>query len=366
MRLEVRINRYSDRLWWHGGLLLVASLWILLAGGCRSGPKDVPLDQIPLTLEVVRLDEALYDCSVALRKDSALPPQTVFDRYFREARGFITDWMFGGNDSLATDSMIGQAMKEFAADPQGQMLLDTLHATLGGLDLGALLENPLKRYKYFFPAKPTPMVVAFADGYPRTAQAGLDQVSILPRHLGIGMHYFMGESFLYYPTDLPYYIRRRCTPEHLPSLVVHQIAEAIVPEPDFRGHPVLVDHVIRAGIVMVVVDKLLGPAVSDTLKLFYDASQMDWVHLYEGRIYKDLVTDLYSADPTLQRRYLHDSPFTSQLHRGSAPRLGQFMGWKIVSAYLAEHPDMPVDALLQATDYQRIFKDSGYRPPQEH
>ena len=333
--------------------------------GCGGKVKDVPLDEVSLDLKVIRLDEALYNSSLALRKDSTIRGEVLFTEYFKDSRGFITDWMFGGNDSIATDTLIGEAMGAFAADPHGQVLLDTLHKVLGGLDLKAALENPLKRYKYYFPSKATPTVVAFVDGYPRTAQTGLDQIYISPSYLGIGMHFFMGPSFVYYPMDLPKYIRRRCTPEHLPSLVVHKMADVIVPEPDFRKNPVLVDYVVCEGIKMVFIDRLLGPDVSDTLKLFYEGSQMEWATVYEGRIYKDLVTDLYSADAALQRRYVDDSPFTSQLNRGSAPRLGQFIGWKIVNAYLDKHPEVSLDALVAMTDYQKIFKDSGYRPPKE-
>lgn len=341
---------------------LLVGVWV---AGCGGGKEDVPLGEIELDLKVVRLDEALYQCATALKTDSGLAPEVIYERYFQESRGFIVDWMFRGHDSLVTDSLIGDAMAAFSADPQGAVLLDTLHEVLGGMDLEAVLEKPLKRYKHYFPSKPTPIVVAYVDGYPRTAQAGLDQVYISPRYLGIGMHYFMGPGFQYYPMDLPRYLRRRCTPEHLPSLVVHKMADLMVPEPDLGKNPVLVDYVIREGIRMVFVDKLLGPQVDDTLKLFYDATQMDWANLYEGRVYKDLVTDLYSADAALQRRYVDDSPFTSQLNRSSAPRLGQFIGWKIVNHYLRKHPSTSLDALVQMTDYQRIFKESGYRPPKE-
>jgi hypothetical protein len=362
---------FMGRMMWHKrlisrifiGFAIALGSWAM--SGCGGEETDIPLDEVDLNLEVIRLDNSLYECATALKKDSSIPAREIFRTYFQPSHGFITDWMFGGNDSVATDSMVGAVMRDFAADPHGQVLLDSIHAVLGGMDVKAALENPLKRYKYYFPAKPTPIVVAFVDGYPRTAQAGLDQIYISPRYLGIGMHYFMGPEFRYYPMDLPRYIRRRCTPEHIPSLMVHKMSDLIVPEPDLRNNPVLVDFVIREGIRMTFVDKLLGPAVHDTLKLFYEGSQLDWANMYEGRIYKDLVTDLYSADAGLQRRYVDDSPFTSQLNRGSAPRLGQFIGWRIVQAYMRKYPETSLDALVNMRDYQKLFKDSGYRPPKE-
>lgn len=345
------------------GLLGVAGL--LATVGCKGGEQDIDLDAVAIDLQVTRLDNALYDATKTLAQDSGIAAKALFDKHFTSSKGFITDWMFGGNDSVATDSLIGDAMSQFAGDPHGVVLLDTIHEVLGGFDLKAAVEPPLKRYKFYFPNRPTPQVVGYVDGYPRTAQAGLDQVFISPNYLGIGLHYFMGPDFQYYPIDLPRYIRRRCTPEHIPALVAHKIADVIIPEPDLSQNPVLVDYVICEGIKLYLVDKLLGPEVNDTLKLFYDATQIDWANLYEGRIYKDLVVDLYSADAELQRRYVDDSPFTSQLNRSSAPRLGQFIGWRIVRAYMQKHPDTGLDALVEMRDYQKIFKDSGYRPPKE-
>lgn len=330
--------------------------------GCGTEKNDIPLDEVQIDLNIIRLDELMYSASMDIRKDSTISSQKLYQQYFAPAKNFVTDWIFWGNDSLASELMIGQFFKEFVSDPLGQTLLDTVHTSLGGINLEEMLKNPLKRYKYFFPDREMPQIVAFVDGFPPTAQAGLDQIYISPRFLGIGMHYFMGPSLRYYPEDLPKYIRRRCTPEHIPSLLVHKMADIRIKAPELSKNPVLIDYVVNAGMKMYFVDKLLGPDVQDTLKIFYEASQMDWANLYEARIYKDLVNELYSADAELQRRYIEDSPFTSQLNRGSAPRLGQYIGWKIVKAYMEKNPEITLDALVERTDYQAIFKASGYRP----
>lgn len=361
MKLEAFFRSHRSKSVFHFAMVLTA----LAIVGCGNTAEDVPLDEVRIDLNVVRLDEAMHEAAKGIQQDTAMQPAAIFKQYFQESRGFVTDWMFGGNDSIATDSMIGDAMRAFVGDPHGKLLVDSIHTVLGGVDLKAMVEPLLKRYKYYFRNKEVPTVVAYADGYPRTAQAGLDQIFISPKYLGVGMHYFMGPRFQFYPEDLPRYIRRRCTPEHIAPLVAHKIADLTVPEPDLGKNPVLIDYVIREGIRLTMVDKLLGPDVQDTLKLFYEATQMDWANLYEGRVYKDLVNDLYSADAVLQRRYVDDSPFTSQLNRASAPRLGQFIGWRIVKSYLREHPEVSLDKLVEMTDYQRIFKDSQYRPPKE-
>jgi hypothetical protein len=359
----IRLRSTSEKFSFGGFLLACLVSGLLAFSGCDDGQTDIPLDEVNMDLQVYRLDEELYAASKQLAEQGNVAPKALFDAHFQDTKGFVTDWMFGGNDSIATDSLVGQAMMEFAGDSHGRQLLDSIHTKLGGIDLKAMLEPPLKRYKYYFPDKGTPVVVGYVDGFPPTAQAGMDQIFISPTYLGIGLHYFMGPQFRYYPEDLPKYIRRRCTPEHIASIVVHKLADGNVPPPDISKNPVLIDFVICEGIKMYFVDKLLGPAVHDTIKLFYQAEQMDWANLYEGRVYKDLVAELYNGSAELQRRYIEDSPFTSQLNRASAPRLGQFIGWRIVKAYMEKHPETSLDALVQMRDFQKLFKDSGYRPP---
>ena len=287
----------------------------------------------------------------------------VYKKHFAQNRAFLTDWMFGGDDRIATDSVLTIVMHEFIKDPHGRALLDSTAKRLpAGYDPTPELTDFFKRFHCYFPQKAIPAVVTYVDGYPPTMQQGIDQVFISPRFLGIGLHYFLGPDFKFYPSDMPKYIRRRCTPEHLPAHVAHKIAETMVHEPDLTKNPVLIDYVIHQGFRLTLVDKLLGPAVPDSIKLFYTTSQMEWANYYEGKAYKDMMVDLYELDAQLLRRYLDDSPFTSQLNRESAPRLGQFLGWKIVKQYMADHPGERLEDLIKRTDYKTIFQEANYRP----
>jgi|GEM_PF-730127 len=337
---------------------------LLICGvqACSSGTQDIDLDAIPLELSVQRMDR---DMAKAAEKYKSGPVDSVaiYKEFFALHKPFITDWMFMGHDEVATDSVLTVAMHLFMNDSHGRDLLDSVARRLGPeFDPKPELTSLFKRYKHHFPDRPTPVVVTYVDGYPPTAQQGIDQVFISPRFLGIGLHYFLGPDFKFYPPDLPKYIRRRCTPEHLPSVVAHKIAEVSVPEPDLTQSPVLVDHVIAAGIRMYVVDKLLGPTTPDSLKLFYTTTQQEWADYYEGMAFKDMIAELYSSDAATIRRYLDDSPFTSQLNRESAPRLGQFLGWKIVQKFMNDRRDLTTKDLVGRTDYQTIFKEAKYRP----
>lgn len=361
MRHSIHIQRFIHVL---GPL---AFLFVLALGtGCRSGAADeVPLDDIVIDLKVARMDQDMLAAAPAYRAGKALDSSVVYKEHFAAHRAFMADWMFGGDDRIATDSVLTIVMHTFLRDSHGLALLDSVARRLpSGYDPKAQLTELFKRFHFYFPEKALPTVVTYVDGYPPTMQQGIDQVFISPRYLGIGLHYFLGPDFKFYPADMPKYIRRRCTTAHLPALVAHKIAETMVPDPDLSKNPALIDYVVQQGIRMTVVDKLLGPAVPDSIKLFYTTEQIEWADYYQAKAYKDMLNDLYQLDAELLRRYMDDSPFTSQLNRDSAPRLGQYLGWKIVSAYLQKQPATTLPDLIKVQDYRRVFQESGYRPKQ--
>jgi hypothetical protein len=63
---------------------------------------------------------------------------------------------------------------------------------------------------------------------------------------------------------------------------------------------------------------------------------------------------------------MDDGPFTlaNGVPQKSAPRLGEYIGWKIVKSYLDAHPEVDLPTLLRNKDYQQILNESQYKPKQ--
>lgn len=344
-------------------------LWMgIFLFGCTEGTEDLPLDDIQIDFEIVRMDMDMLDAARTYQNKPNTDSSQIFTQFFKDDREFLVDWFFYGNDSVGTDSAITVILHEFLSDPNALLVLETVNERFPRHDADAMdpweqdLEHFFKRFHHYFPERKTPKVITFADGYPRTIQQGLERIVITPEHLGIGLHYVLGDGFQYYPPDLPRYLSRRFNTEHLPATVAHQYADLMIPEPGIETNPVLIDQIVHQGLQLYFVDQLLGPEIQDSIKLFYNTEQIEWAHTYEARAYKDIVPVLYDVNAELIRRYIDDSPFTSQLNRKSAPRLGQFLGWKIIQAFMAKYPETQLKELISRTDYQQIFKESGYRP----
>ena len=345
-------------------ILLPLLAVILTISSCNNSPEDIDLDEVSIDFKTHRFDLDMYQFSKAYQQGERPDSTAIYKQYLKPHKAFILDWLFYGDERIGTDSVLTVFMTEFLADTNTYNLLNDIQNAFpaGGADILTGMENLLLRFKYYFPTDPVPAVLTFADGYPPSVQAGLEQVFITQRHIGVGIHYLLGASYKYYPPDMPQYLRRRCNPDFLPSLVAHQYADLLVPPPAIDKNPVLIDHVVQQGLQLYLVDKLLGPEVPDSMKLYYTEEQMLWANTYEARAYKEMVGLLYEVDAYTIRRYTDDSPFTSQLARESAPRLGQFIGWKIVSKYAEKFPEESLTDLISHTDYQKLFKKSGYRP----
>jgi len=332
--------------------------------GCENDTGDLPLDEIEIDFRTNRLDLDMLEAARQYQSNPQADSSVVFDQFFKDDQDFLVDWFFYGNDTIGTDSALTVIMSDFLTDSNALNLLEEVATTFPASNeaWSEEIEKVFKRIHYYLPNHPIPVVVTFADGYPRSIQQGLEQFVVTPKYLGVGLHYLMGADYQYYPPDLPRYLSRRFNLEHLPAQVAHKYADLYIPEPRIETNPVLIDRIVQQGLQMHFVDLVIGPSVPDSVKLFYTTAQIDWADTYEARAYKDIVPVLYDVNSDLMRRYIDDSPFTSQLNRKSAPRLGQYLGWKIIQTYVAKYPDEPFNELIQRTDYRQIFQQAGYRP----
>src|SRR5690606_18920677 len=97
--------------------------------------------------------------------------------------------------------------------------------------------------------------------------------------------------------------------------------------------------------------------------------QWEWANHFERDIWAWLLQEnlLYEADYNRIQKYLGEAPFTPELgeQNDSAPKLGVFIGWKIVRAYMERNPDISLSGLLEINDAQKILDGSRYRGGQD-
>ena len=108
------------------------------------------------------------------------------------------------------------------------------------------------------------------------------------------------------------------------------------------------------------------PEVADTLKIGYTTGQLQWCEKNEGGIWAYFLENelLFNSDYIKIQKYLAEAPFTPGIgdNSDSAPKLGVWLGWQIVRAYMEKNSNVTLQQLLEETDAQKILTGARYKP----
>lgn len=123
----------------------------------------------------------------------------------------------------------------------------------------------------------------------------------------------------------------------------------------------MLDHMVTRGKVLYFLN-IVMPDMAQELKIRYTADQWNWAVENEGNIWGYLLQNklLYETDWNRIRGFVNEGPQTPQF-TNSAPRLADFIGLQIVSAYM-ENNKMSMPDLFANTNSQMILTQSKYKP----
>ena len=199
------------------------------------------------------------------------------------------------------------------------------------------------------------------------------QTALTDSTLWLGLDMFMNEDYRYYPSveNLYQYQRRSTAPRYMPVAVARTLAEDWVLENlnvASKREATLLDKILREGQTLACMRWLL-PEIHDTLLLGYSGAQWKWIKNNQGLVWRDLVSQdlLFSGDPAILSRYLHDGPFSSGYPQQSPPALGLFIGDAVVQKWIQGNREtgavQPWTLLLKNRDLPstQILKKSGYK-----
>ncbi|PWS27157.1 gliding motility lipoprotein GldB [Pedobacter yonginense] len=226
------------------------------------------------------------------------------------------------------------------------------------------LTETFKYIKYYYPKAQIPKFISFVSGFSY-------QMPVGDEYLGIGLDMFLGKDSKFYRAivqSVPLYLSRRFTPDYIVPRVAETYAhEELFPEPD--ENRTLLSKMVFQGKILYFLDQVLPESTADSIKIGYTTKQLDWAQTYEGDIWAYFLENnaLYETDYQKIQVYLAEGPFTPGLgeDRNSAPKLGVYMGWKIVKKYMESHPEVTLQQLMTENDAQKILNQSKYKPKQK-
>lgn len=210
------------------------------------------------------------------------------------------------------------------------------------------------KYHSLYPQDTLPQVCTFISGFN-------NGIVTTDGYIGIGLDLFLGADYKFYPSlEIPDYLTRRYTPEHLMPMFVKGMATYKYPLEVEK--PLLIDVMINEGKMLYFLDQML-PEVEDSLKIGYSKNQLEWCKANEKNIYELLIQEnLFTGDYLKYRKYTDEAPFTVNLTNESAPRISWYCGWQIIKKFMEKNKGYTLDMLMKEKDSQKILNLAKYKP----
>lgn len=322
------------------------SLWLIT--GCNGGEdRNIPnVDDIQVELNVRHFAQDLA-------AQYGLPPAQAYAA-LSEAYPIFLDSIFVGRMlPMLRDTV---AWSNFYKAELIHDLVDTCNLVYQDFEKYELeLEEAFQFYKYYFPDRKVPTILSYVSEYNYGNFSWGEDI------LGIGLDFFLGADYRGYPLEVfPKYVLRTMSPEHLVTKTMKTLVNEIVPENVGQGR--MLDHMIRNGKVLYILDHLL-PNHQDSIKFEYTQDQVDWVKQNELGMWTFFVGEemLYSTQFKDYRKYVEISPKSPGMPPEAPGRTANYIGWKIVSSYMKRFPQLTFEELIQKNS-QDIFTQSKYKP----
>ncbi len=263
---------------------------------------------------------------------------------------------FLGDESISDQQF--KRLYDYVTDPLINELYDkTTEVYPDNKWLSRELNNMFSYFLHYFPEKNVPQVYTYVSGiaYEHPVEYS-DDVLIIALDMYLG-----GDFKPYQKAGIPAYKRRRMAKPYLAVDVTKALAEHYLPSQTARG--TLINQMIYYGKQHYFADALL-PHTHDTLKIKYSPGQLAWCKKSEKQLWAFIIENelLFSGRQSKYQKLLSEGPFTSEFGKESPPRIGHWIGWKIVRKFMENNPDVSLKKMMAINDAQMILEKSGYKP----
>ncbi len=330
-------------------IFLAFSLLFLFACGGNKAPD---VSNIKVDLQFIRFDKALAD----LKKDTVsftsyqnlrkkYPDFT--DLYFQRIARIVNEQE---KDSAAIPYIQGflfdKAVQELFADVDKQYNSTD--------DLEKEIVRAFKYYKYYLPKKAIPKIYFGNYSYNISAAAITDSV------MYVSLDQYLGKDYKFYEGEYDYLVYRKAKP-----YLVTDVMKCWIDAEFDTGQPRLdmLDEMVFNGKVMYLVDKVL-PFTHDSIKFAFTDDQVKFCNESEFMMWSFFLEKklLYTKDVKLINKYCGESPISAGMPERAPGRTGIWLGWKIVTAFMKNNPNITIEQLMMNNNAKQILNSSRYKP----
>jgi len=218
------------------------------------------------------------------------------------------------------------------------------------------IESLFNHLKYYFPEFKTPRII--------TTTSDVDyrnKVIVTDTIVVISLDNYLGSKHEFYQ-GIQQYIAADMNKEQIVVDMANAYAQKYIYP---TKNKTLLDEMIYHGKLLYFKDVMI-PFKTEAERIAYTTAQLDWAIANENYIWRYLVERelLYSTDSKLPSRFIIDAPFSKfyleDIDTESPDKLGQYIGWQIVRAYMDQNNVPLVDMFDASTE--EIFNKSKFKP----
>ena len=318
---------------------------VLFFTACMPDKNKVDVSEIEVSIQAHRLER---DLAENFHNNSFLQKKygTFFDLFTYQLLHL------GTPDTMLLKNRLG----DFVHDPDITNILADVKMMYADYSVvNDELTEGFRHYRYYFPEKIVPEVITYVSGF-NYAVVCADSA------LGIGLDMYLGSDSKYYPSlQLPEYKIRKMRKEYIAMDAMRGWGQS-----EWEMDPAktdLISQIVYQGRMQYFLDRIL-PDMHDTLKFGYTLKQLEWCEASEKSIWSFLVDQqlLFSTEAALIGKYVNDGPTTNGFPKESPGNIGAWIGYRIVKEFMEKHSGVSLQQLMSENDYQKIFRESNYKP----
>lgn len=317
---------------------------------CGSNPLDIDVSDVKIDLKVKRFDQDLFISTTDLTPEQFKILNDNYPDFFQD---FTTNIINIGNIASTEAQYHLNAFTKDQYIKEIKAKSDSLFSDFSSYE--TQLVDAFKHYKHYFPKKNTPNIVTYISGYNYAIVTD-------DNYLGIGLDMFLGSKHdAYKRLGLPLYKTDFMGKENLVAGAMLGWVSTEFEQPESNAN--LLTEMVHQGKILYLLDALI-PKMAKPLKISYTTEQFNWCKANETQIWFYIIDNelLYSKKTADVIKFMGESPFIQGFPEGSPGRVGHYVGWQIVSAYMEQNPDITVAQLMQETNAQKILNKSKYKP----
>ncbi|MEJ2113038.1 MAG: gliding motility lipoprotein GldB [Flavobacteriaceae bacterium] len=315
-------------------LLFLATILIVLISCEKENKREKEIAKVDIDITIERFDKLFSEATPSELPDLKKGYPFMFSERYSDSM-----WVARMNDTLQKE-LHEEVKKEFS---NFEGIQDQIHQFYQHL-------------KYYYPETRSPRIITSTSDVDYRNKIIVTDTIVL-----IALDTYLGNDHRFYEG-----IQKYLTQNFKREQIAVDLAEAYGEKYVFQTQrKTLLDEMIYAGKLLYFKDIMI-PFKSDSEKIGYNQEQLDWAKANESYIWRYFVERelLYSTDSKLPSRFINPAPFSKfylvEIDNESPGKIGQYMGWQIVKAYVKNN-DVSLKEVLTASP-EDIFNNSKFKP----